>query len=495
MRHFWVIAVFVGCGSVNGTSPDARLMDAIGKMDAAGLFDAASHLDAIRDASGPPVAPGTVRWARSLSSVGPLGLAEGTGGLVVAGYITAPAQLGGDTLLPVGGPAMVVAGFDSDTAAHLYSKAHGGPDQAYGFVQDVISNGTPIVLGVTYGTTDVGLGPITSGGNPALADGYIGLYSVGTARWVKRLVGPGEDKIVATALGPSSSVYGVGWFEQTTSFNGGSLVTHGSRDLFVARFNAFTGDVQLTQTYGGPGLDEISSAAASGDHLIVAGHFDETTGLTTPGTLAFGGSALPLSSHGGRDLWVAELDSQGNGMWAVAFGGPGEDRGATVAVDAAGDVYLAGTFTGQVAFGAVNLTSRGDVDVFLAKLHGNTGSVAWAISFGSVEPGSGTRVDGVGGLAVDAAGHVTVAGNTAGPLEGASSAGGRDGFIASFDTATGAAHWRTIISTAGEDGAGRLVYGRNGDLYATVEIGAPFDFGTPIIGAPSPANVLLRIAP
>jgi hypothetical protein len=46
-----------------------------------------------------------------------------------------------------------------------------------------------------------------------------------------------------------------------------------------------------------------------------------------------------------------------------------------------------------------------------------------------------------------------------------------------------------------DDRASAVTCGRNGDVYACVGIGGAFDFGMPVIGAPAPAAVLLRIAP
>lgn len=63
-----------------------------------------------------------------------LGVADGPGGLVVTGAINTPANLGGQTLVPTGGFDMIVAGFDSETAAHLYSVRHGDAGNEFGFL-------------------------------------------------------------------------------------------------------------------------------------------------------------------------------------------------------------------------------------------------------------------------------------------------------------------------------------------------------------------------
>jgi hypothetical protein len=417
---------------------------------------------------------------RSLSSIEALGVADGPGGLVVTGAITTLANLGGPNLLPVGGYDQVVAAFDPNDGAHLYSTRHGDSGNEFGFLHNLDASGAPLIYGVTYGTVDLGQGQVQGGGGTG-ADGYIGRYGPSAPGWVARLVGPGEDKIIASAAGVGSTVYGAGWFEQTTSFNGGMLTSAGGRDLFLARFNTFTGDVDLTKTYGGAGRDEISTAASTGATLILAGMFDDT--------LVFGGTAQPITTIGALDVWVAKIDPDGAGVWAVRYGGAGDDRDPRVAVDAAGDIYLAGTFRGQVAFGAINLISSGGADIFIAKLHGGDGSVAWVKSIGSVGD------DSVGDIAVDGAGHVALVGAVAGPIDGGTSLGGVDSLLASFDAQDGASRFRNVFSTAGDDRASAVTYGRNGDVYALIGLGGTFDFGMDVIGGNSYAAVLLRVAP
>ena len=209
---------------------------------------------------------------------------------------------------------------------------------------------------------------------------------------------------------------------------------------------------------------------------MLAGSFDDT--------LAFGGAAQPISSAGMLDVWVAKLDASGNGTWAARFGAAGIDREPRIAMNAAGDVYVGGTFSGQVAFGAINLVSQGGEDLFLAKLRGGDGSVAWAVSFGSV----GT--DQILDVAADAAGHVVVSGDF-----GGAGTTNVDAFVASFEATTGASRWRHVFATSGDDRSFAATYGRNGDVYALVGLGGAFDFGMPILGPAGPAAVLLRIAP
>ncbi len=68
-------------------------------------------------------------------------------------------------------------------------------------------------------------------------------------------------------------------------------------------------------------------------------------------------------------------------------------------VDGAGNVYVAGTFTGTAGIGPFNMTSAGDSDAFVTKLNAN-GSFLWANRYGDASKDTGVGVD------VDAAGNV-----------------------------------------------------------------------------------------
>jgi len=85
-------------------------------------------------------------------------------------------------------------------------------------------------------------------------------------------------------------------------------------------------------------------------------------------------------------------------------GGTGDDRGIQTAVDAAGNVYMAGYFRGTATFGTSTLTSRGDYDVYLAK-YSSQGQLLW------ISQAGGTGREFVRSLAVDAAGNAYITGD------------------------------------------------------------------------------------
>lgn len=197
----------------------------------------------------------------------------------------------------------------------------------------------------------------------------------------------------------SGSVYISGLFQDTATFGSTTTLTSISTDsdLFVAKLNP-DGDEWLWarqafgtsfQTSHGIGLD------ASGNAYI-AGWFRS-------GTVILGSTTLNISSSGGRDVFVAKLDSNGTWLWAQQSVGDSSDKGFSIAVDGAGNTYVAGRFAFTIAFGSTILDNPNNFDVFVSKLDTN-GAWLWAKE-------AGGSSDDVGrGIAVDVAGNVYSAG-------------------------------------------------------------------------------------
>ena len=96
------------------------------------------------------------------------------------------------------------------------------------------------------------------------------------------------------------------------------------------------------------------------------------------------------------------------------FGSPVGDDAARVAIDADGNVYVAGHTAGAIVG-----ESAGSSDGYVRKFDAH-GALAWEEQFGS------TGQDKVHDVAVDAAGNVYIVGETSGTLPGGTSTGGED---------------------------------------------------------------------
>src|SRR5258705_4310265 len=124
--------------------------------------------------------------------------------------------------------------------------------------------------------------------------------------------------------------------------------------------------------------------------------------------------------------------------WAKQLGGIANDEGYSIAVDASGNVYTTGYFTGTVDFdpgpGTTNLTAIGLEDAFVLKMNA-VGNIVWAKQFG------GSSSDFGRSIAVDASGNVYTTGGFNGTVDfdpgpaivNLSSAGGWDIFISKLN--------------------------------------------------------------
>ncbi|MFN2315139.1 MAG: hypothetical protein ABR551_08765 [Gemmatimonadales bacterium] len=142
------------------------------------------------------------------------------------------------------------------------------------------------------------------------------------------------------------------------------------------------------------------------------------------------------------------IDTPGPGPGAtIAFrlGEFGADAVKALATDPAGNIFVAGEFTGSVDFDPSSasriLGSLGGTDVFVAR-YTPVGDLTWAIRIG------GGQDISVNALALDGGGNLLIGGGFAGtanfdPAGGVTSFtsnGGRDAYVASF-TAAGGLRW------------------------------------------------------
>lgn len=101
------------------------------------------------------------------------------------------------------------------------------------------------------------------------------------------------------------------------------------------------------------------------------------------GTFISGAVLGPMvSDDGGQKIFVARLDgATGLPVWAHAYGDPQayyNNTGDAIAVDAAGDVLVSGSFAGTLDFGGGAVPGR----VFVTKLAGSDGAHVWSRGFG-----------------------------------------------------------------------------------------------------------------
>lgn len=89
---------------------------------------------------------------------------------------------------------------------------------------------------------------------------------------------------------------------------------------------------------------------------------------------------IELNSNGKRDVFLAKLDSNGIAKWFLNFGGIESDWSGSLAVDKNQNIYLTGTFRGQITIGDSIYASEQWYDIFVVKLDKN-GEIIWSDTF------------------------------------------------------------------------------------------------------------------
>lgn len=220
---------------------------------------------------------------------------------------------------------------------------------------------------------------------------------------------------------------------------------------------------------GGSGADgAVDLALLAGGDVIVAGN---TASPDFPATAG--------SPAGGQDVWVSRFaPGFASRAWTVRLGGGGLDAAVAVALDASGDVYLAGN-TSSPDFptaAAYDPGWNGGQDVFLVKLDGGSGAVLFATYLG------GALDEEAHDLAVDAAGRALVAGGTfsadfpqAAPI--GADADGRDAFLSQFSADGASLVFSSYYGGAYDEEARAVALDSLGDVYVALFAADPGGFG------------------
>jgi hypothetical protein len=161
----------------------------------------------------------------------------------------------------------------------------------------------------------------------------------------------------------NGNLFITGCFTNTATFGDYSITSNGYIDAFVACLDA-NGIWQWVVNAGGVDWDKGNAIKLNSDgNIAVIGEFWD---LAHFGPFSFN------NIYYGADVFVAEIDTEGNWQWAVNAGGVCWDSGNSISLDYDDNIYCLGNFSDTIFFDLLSLTSLGLDDVFVAKLGSNS---------------------------------------------------------------------------------------------------------------------------
>lgn len=369
---------------------------------------------------------GSTAWD-ALGAVG----TDAAGDVYVYGGYEGAATLGTTALPPTVGRSIVVAKLDpSGTVLWADQVADPGSTGGNSLSRSlaVDGGGAVYITGGLNGTADFDPGPGTAVRTFNNDMYVVKLNADGTFGWVQQLTGQDSQNGVGVAVDPTGALYAAGWFQTTLDL--GRLVNQGSTavDGFAIRLDPATGnpmwsapDQFVDEPATGIAADEAGRVfvhAVSGQNVGTLRRLDPTSGSVMWagqwGSNAEGGSVGGVAAAGGHvyvtgnfsgtvdfdpdpsgqylltgsgDAYLTRLSADGvfEGAWSA--GGPSDDAGRGLAVDASGNMVVGGSVgTGTADFDpAVGSTAPMTVnwsrDGFVWKLD-PAGTYQWADQVG-----------------------------------------------------------------------------------------------------------------
>ncbi|HEX7180397.1 MAG TPA: SBBP repeat-containing protein [Thermoanaerobaculia bacterium] len=214
-----------------------------------------------------------------------------------------------------------------------------------------------------------------------------------------RLGGSGSEFGSAIAVDPQGHAYVTGWTNSSDFPTVHPLsLARGSADAFVAKLHPSGSSLVYSTYLGGTGGDLGDSVAVDGAGRAYITGITYSTDFPT--VHAIQGPARYSNA------FVASLHPSGTALvYSTYLGGNGDDWGTDIAVDPAGNAYIAGNTNSEdfPTLHAARSFLKGGHDLFAVKLS-PAGSLAYSTYLG------GDWLDSAGGIAVDAAGNAYLTG-------------------------------------------------------------------------------------
>lgn len=347
-----------------------------------------------------------------------------------------------------------------------FSSFFGGSDNEAPTSTATDADGNVYITGYTTGPglpAAAGFQPQFGGG---ACDAFVAKISADGSRvlFATYLGGGGDDYAAGVTVDGEGNVYVAGTTSSRNFPVAGAVQSsnRGGFDAFVAKLDP-TGSTLLYGTYLGGRDDDAASAIAldpSGAMCL--------SGVSTSSDFPGVGPVRPANG-GNSDAFVVKIAPSGASLQVSAFlSGSGFDAATSIAVDAAGNMYIAGATTSydlnvvrplQAVYG-------GTIDGFVAKFSPQ-GIPQYSTFLG------GSDADGAAGIAVDASGAMYIVGATSsltfpGTAGGRGYAGGMlDAFVTKIAPDGQSLVYSTYYGGTDEDRAYRLAVDDAGRVHVT----------------------------
>ena len=254
----------------------------------------------------------------------------------------------------VGSTDAFIAKFNLSTPAIVYSTYLGGSSADLATAIAVDASQNVYIAGYTY-SSDFPTQNALQSKNAGNSDAFVvELNAAGTSLLFSTYFGgAGIDKVFGMALDGAGSVYVTGSTlsnDFPTTLNAAQITNAGQGDAFVFKLGLGGSSLVYSTLLGGTGADQGNAIALDSSTNVYITGFTQSSDFPIVDSLQ---TILGISGAGScgtnvcSDAFVTKLNPSGGLSYSTYLGGSNSDFGQAIAVDAAGNAYLAGGTSSQ----------------------------------------------------------------------------------------------------------------------------------------------------
>ena len=199
----------------------------------------------------------------------------------------------------------------------------------------------------------------------------LNLFSQANYIWAKQGGNASFTNGNIQVINTNNSIIAAGDFIETAQFGQEEVVSNGSSDIFIARYDE-NGEIIQVQSLGGENEELFKFLNVDNeDNIIISIMF--TDFITINGT--------EYTSLGGQDVLLIKFNSDFSFQWVRHYGTGLTDYVKGMDIDEDGNILLFGKFKNEIDFDDITLTSSGSTDMYIAKYNAD-GEIIFAFSEG-----------------------------------------------------------------------------------------------------------------
>jgi hypothetical protein len=307
---------------------------------------------------------GTPKWAKAFG--GSQGqypadvLIAANDEVVLVGHYQDTVSFGGQALPSAGNNNNIFAAWFDSGGGYLRHQSFGGSDKDYCEAGAIDKDGSVYLTGSSSSATITFVEPLSTNGSGDVF--VVKMDKDGKPLWA-RMFGDNQAQTGMALAAGVGFVVVAGKFSGSMKIDQVTTLMGSGGELFVLKLDSSTGAAVWAQQFAVKNPENVRVAVGQNGEIAIA------TTLTNSEQVKIGSKTVKAMTP--PDLLAFVLDSDGMTRWATTMGMTAEQYGRAVAIDALGNVIVAGDTTGDVGWPSNEPCTPSARDTFIAKLAGD----------------------------------------------------------------------------------------------------------------------------